>query len=76
MLQLPNYPNIFAAGVVINWAEQKQVLKASAHAQIVTKNTISYIKGAPQKSDNKPRRSDLFRCAWGYYPWRMVHELG
>ncbi|KAJ7487851.1 FAD/NAD(P)-binding domain-containing protein [Mycena latifolia] len=49
-LQLLNYPNIFAAGDIIEWDEQKQAIKSSAHAQLVTKNIVSYIKGAPLKS--------------------------
>ncbi|KAJ6590704.1 FAD/NAD(P)-binding domain-containing protein [Mycena vulgaris] len=48
-LQLLSYPNIFAAGDIIDWKEQKQAIKSSAHAQLVTKNVMSYIKGAPLK---------------------------
>lgn len=49
-LQLLNYPNIFAAGDIVDWNEQKQAIKAGAHAQLVTKNVISYIKGASLKT--------------------------
>ncbi|KAJ7611148.1 FAD/NAD(P)-binding domain-containing protein [Mycena rosella] len=49
-LQLLSYPNIFAAGDIIDWKEQKQAIKAGAHSQLVTKNVISYIKGAPLKN--------------------------
>ncbi|KAJ7158526.1 hypothetical protein C8R46DRAFT_1109448 [Mycena filopes] len=49
-LQLPEYPNIFAAGDIIDWNEQKQALKSSAHAQLVTKNVIGYLKGTSLKS--------------------------
>ncbi|KAJ7151223.1 hypothetical protein C8R46DRAFT_1123597 [Mycena filopes] len=48
-LQLLNYPNIFAAGDIVEWKEQKQAIKAGAHAQLVTKNILSYIKGGSLK---------------------------
>jgi NADH dehydrogenase FAD-containing subunit len=49
-LQLLSYPNIFVAGDILDWQEQKQALKSTAHAQVVVKNVLSYIKGAPLKS--------------------------
>ncbi|KAJ7637250.1 FAD/NAD(P)-binding domain-containing protein [Mycena polygramma] len=49
-LQLLNYPNIFAAGDIIEWKEQKQAIKAGAHAALVTKNVLSYINGAALKT--------------------------
>ncbi|KAJ6571644.1 FAD/NAD(P)-binding domain-containing protein [Mycena capillaripes] len=49
-LQLPNYPNIFAAGDIIEWKEQKQAIKSGAHAQLVTKNVMSYINGSALKN--------------------------
>ncbi|KAJ7274904.1 hypothetical protein C8J57DRAFT_237723 [Mycena rebaudengoi] len=49
-LQLLNHPNIFAAGDIIEWKEQKQALKSGAHAPIVVKNVMSYIKGSKMKN--------------------------
>ncbi|KAG6840624.1 hypothetical protein C0991_005476 [Blastosporella zonata] len=37
-LQLPQYDNIFAAGDVIDWKEQKQSAKAAVHGAIVAAN--------------------------------------
>ncbi|KAK7031270.1 hypothetical protein VNI00_013521 [Paramarasmius palmivorus] len=48
-LQLPAYPNIFAAGDIVDWPEQKQASKAANHAGIVAKNIISYATGKPVK---------------------------
>ncbi|KAJ7438338.1 hypothetical protein FB451DRAFT_1152111 [Mycena latifolia] len=49
-LQLVDYPNIFAAGDIVDWKEQKQALKATAHAKTVTKNVLSLINGGALKS--------------------------
>ncbi|KAJ7164387.1 FAD/NAD(P)-binding domain-containing protein [Mycena filopes] len=48
-LQLTDHPDIFAIGDAINTVEQKQVMKASAHAAIVAANTIAYLSGLPLK---------------------------
>ncbi|KAJ7246329.1 FAD/NAD(P)-binding domain-containing protein [Mycena haematopus] len=48
-LQLLKHPDIFALGDAINYAEQKQVMKASAHAAIVAGNIISHLAGKPLK---------------------------
>ncbi|KAJ7070851.1 FAD/NAD(P)-binding domain-containing protein [Mycena amicta] len=45
-LQLLDHPNIFAVGDVINYVEQKQVMKAMAHAGIVAANIISLLSGS------------------------------
>ncbi|KAF7311064.1 hypothetical protein HMN09_00650200 [Mycena chlorophos] len=45
-LQLLNHPNIFAIGDAINVVEQKQVMKAVAHAEIVTANVVSKLSGS------------------------------
>ncbi|KAJ6608284.1 FAD/NAD-P-binding domain-containing protein [Mycena sp. CBHHK59/15] len=49
-MQLLGYPNIFAAGDITDLKEQKQAIKSGAHAKIVAKNIISYIKGASLKN--------------------------
>ncbi|KAF7349341.1 Apoptosis-inducing factor [Mycena sanguinolenta] len=49
-LQLHKYPNIFAAGDIVEWKEQKQAIKAGAHAKIVTQNVLSYINGRSLKN--------------------------
>ncbi|KIL56785.1 hypothetical protein M378DRAFT_133689 [Amanita muscaria Koide BX008] len=43
--QLPDFPNIFALGDVIDWNEQKQLRKASGHAAIVASNIQAYLSG-------------------------------
>uniref|UniRef100_A0A0W0FF03 FAD/NAD(P)-binding domain-containing protein n=1 Tax=Moniliophthora roreri TaxID=221103 RepID=A0A0W0FF03_MONRR len=44
-LQLPQHPNIFAAGDIIDWNEQKQAAKIKAHVSVVLKNITSYLSG-------------------------------
>jgi len=48
-LQLLNHPDIFALGDAVNIAEQKQVMKAMAHAGVVVGNIIAYVSGKPLK---------------------------
>jgi len=43
-LQLINHPRIFAAGDVVDWKEQKQAVKAGAHAAIVASNTLALLE--------------------------------
>lgn len=43
--QLPGHSNIFAAGDIIAWKEQKQAAKAAAHAGVVVKNVLAVLKG-------------------------------
>ncbi|KAJ3515585.1 hypothetical protein NLJ89_g1666 [Agrocybe chaxingu] len=50
-LQLANHPRIFAAGDVIDVAEEKQAAKTTAHAAVVVANVVSIIRGA---DDAKP----------------------
>ncbi|KAJ7103336.1 hypothetical protein B0H15DRAFT_811881 [Mycena belliarum] len=45
-LQLINHPDIFAMGDATNIVEQKQVMKANAHAAIVAANVIAYLNGS------------------------------
>ncbi|KAF8918881.1 FAD/NAD-P-binding domain-containing protein [Mucidula mucida] len=49
-LQLPDHPEIFALGDMIDWPEVKQALKAIAHAKIVVANVLNYLKDKPLKS--------------------------
>lgn len=44
-LQLPGHKDIFVIGDVIDWKEQKQALKALAHADIAVANLISQLEG-------------------------------
>jgi NADH dehydrogenase FAD-containing subunit len=44
------YPDIFALGDAINTVEQKQVMKAIAHAAIVSANIVAYLSGGSLKS--------------------------
>ncbi|KAJ6504426.1 FAD/NAD(P)-binding domain-containing protein [Mycena vulgaris] len=48
-LQLLEHPDIFALGDAINTVEQKQVMKASAHAAIVAANVVAYLSGGSLK---------------------------
>ncbi|KAJ7167341.1 FAD/NAD(P)-binding domain-containing protein [Mycena crocata] len=48
-LQLLRHDAIFALGDAIAWDEQKQVMKAMAHAAIVTSNVAAYLSGGPLK---------------------------
>ncbi|KAI0064298.1 FAD/NAD(P)-binding domain-containing protein [Artomyces pyxidatus] len=44
-LQVRGHKNIFAAGDVIEWDEQKQVAKAPKHGEVVVANVLSYLSG-------------------------------
>ncbi|KAJ6520017.1 FAD/NAD(P)-binding domain-containing protein [Mycena sanguinolenta] len=48
-LQLPKHPDIFAIGDAINYVEQKQVMKAMAHAAIVVGNIVAHFANKPLK---------------------------
>ena len=49
-LQLPEHPNIFALGDIINWNEQKQFMKVtSGHVPIVVNNVAAYLSGRTLK---------------------------
>ncbi|KAJ7751309.1 FAD/NAD(P)-binding domain-containing protein [Mycena maculata] len=48
-LQLSEHPDIFAVGDAINTVEQKQVMKASAHAALVAGNIVAYLAGKSLK---------------------------
>lgn len=48
-LQLPAFSNIFAAGDIIEWKEQKQAAKAMNHGKLVTANILSYLTGGQLK---------------------------
>jgi NADH dehydrogenase FAD-containing subunit len=54
--QLESYTNVYAIGDVIDWSEQKQVVKAMKHAQIAAENIISQLKGgsATKKYTGEP----------------------
>lgn len=43
--QLESHTNVYAIGDVIDWSEQKQVIKAMKHAQIAAANIISQLNG-------------------------------
>ncbi|KAJ7446462.1 FAD/NAD(P)-binding domain-containing protein [Mycena galericulata] len=48
-LQLLQHPDIFALGDAINTVEQKQIMKANAHAGIIIANIIAYLSGKALK---------------------------
>jgi len=48
-MQLSAYSNIFAAGDIIEWKEQKQAAKAAKHGAVVTANVLTYLTEGPLK---------------------------
>lgn len=48
-LQLVDYDNIFAAGDIIDWKEQKQAPKARTHGEIAAANVLAIIQKRPLK---------------------------
>ncbi|KAH7927289.1 FAD/NAD(P)-binding domain-containing protein [Leucogyrophana mollusca] len=46
-LQLLAHPDIFAAGDIIEWKEQKQAAKTHGHASVVVANVLAYLSGKP-----------------------------
>ncbi|KAH7886107.1 hypothetical protein F5I97DRAFT_1809211 [Phlebopus sp. FC_14] len=55
-LQLLNHPHIFAAGDIIEWAEQKQAAKTRGHAAVVVENVLSVLgdKSATKEYKGSP----------------------
>lgn len=54
-LQVANHPDIFAAGDILNVKEQKQLMKADWHAEIVVANILSLIKGSQAQKEYKTK---------------------
>jgi len=52
-LQLPDYPEIFAAGDIIDWAERKLRFKAELHGTVVAANILTFINGGVPKETYK-----------------------
>ncbi|KAG5353578.1 Apoptosis-inducing factor 2 [Termitomyces sp. T112] len=48
--QLADHDNIFAAGDVIDWKEQKQAAKSSGHGKLVAGNIQAFLDKTPLKS--------------------------
>jgi NADH dehydrogenase FAD-containing subunit len=48
-LQLQDHDNIFAAGDVIEWKEQKQAAKASPEGALAGANVLAYLNGGKMK---------------------------
>ncbi|KAG6899186.1 hypothetical protein C0993_012555 [Termitomyces sp. T159_Od127] len=48
-LQLAEHDNIFAAGDVINWQEQKQAAKAGGHGKLVASNIQAFLNETSMK---------------------------
>ncbi|EGO31037.1 hypothetical protein SERLADRAFT_444609 [Serpula lacrymans var. lacrymans S7.9] len=51
--QLLAHENIFAAGDIIEWNEQKQAAKTKAHSEVVIANVLSYLADAPTTKEYK-----------------------
>ncbi|KAJ3711205.1 FAD/NAD(P)-binding domain-containing protein [Lentinula raphanica] len=59
-LQLPDHPNIFALGDMIEWDEQKTSAKAQmGHAPVVAKNVELYLKGADLSKEGKMYKGSM-----------------
>jgi NADH dehydrogenase FAD-containing subunit len=52
-LQLASHPDIYAAGDIIDWDEQKQAGKVNAHAPVVAANVLSSVAGQTPTSNYK-----------------------
>ena len=52
-LQLPSNPDIFAAGDIIDFPEQKQATKVEGHAKVIVANILSLMSGAPATKEYK-----------------------
>lgn len=50
-LQLPSHPEIFAAGDIIDWKEQKQAAKANEHAAVVVANVLNFLADKPVQKE-------------------------
>ena len=48
-LEVRGHPGVFAAGDIVDWEEQKQAMKAMAHASIVAANVVSFVQDKPLK---------------------------
>lgn len=55
-LQLPQFPEIFAAGDATDWDEQKQIAKAYGHVAVVAANILAMTKGQPPAATYKGSR--------------------
>ncbi|EKM50736.1 uncharacterized protein PHACADRAFT_178488 [Phanerochaete carnosa HHB-10118-sp] len=47
-LEVRGHPGVYAAGDIVEWREQKQAGKASAHAAVVVPNVVSFLRDQPQ----------------------------
>jgi apoptosis-inducing factor 2 len=52
-LQLPGYPNIFAAGDAIESKESRQILQCNGHAAVIAKNILAMLNGAQLTNEYK-----------------------
>lgn len=52
-LQLASHSDIYAAGDIIDWAEQKQAAKTHAHAAVITANILSNLSGEKPAKEYK-----------------------
>ncbi|KAF8648461.1 hypothetical protein AX16_006264 [Volvariella volvacea WC 439] len=61
-LQLVNHPQIFAAGDIIDWKEQKQVGKCMGHSSVVAANVLSLLSDKPVQKMYKGTPEMIFIC--------------
>ncbi|TFY77916.1 hypothetical protein EWM64_g6094 [Hericium alpestre] len=52
-LQLRAFDNIFAAGDILDWKEQKQLAKCRGHAAVIVANVLSILGGAAPAKEYK-----------------------
>ena len=48
-LQVKGHPDIFVAGDIISFPEQKQLAKIPGHVAVITANILSLLQGKPAK---------------------------
>ncbi|KAF7289860.1 Apoptosis-inducing factor [Mycena indigotica] len=75
-LQLLDFPNVFAAGDIVEWPEQKQAIKAQDHAALVAKNVLLFVNSKQLKNyktafeaivltNGRASGSSYFGVLWG-----------
>ncbi|KAG8219520.1 hypothetical protein J3R82DRAFT_470 [Butyriboletus roseoflavus] len=81
-LQLVDYPRIFAAGDVIEWAEQKQAAKVASHAGVVVQNVLNVLAGKSDALMNYQGSAEMIvitngrNGGMGYFPFIGGFTLG
>ena len=59
-LQVADHPDIFAAGDITNFQEQKQLMKTEWHAEVIVQNIVNLIKGNGAQKQYKTKMEAIF----------------